>query len=777
MDAWGWTAKLCRCALVLLATCPLAASNAQCDNQWLFSPDQGDPGIPGEIFATIEWTMNTPTGPRQVLVASGKFSSAGQAFANSIAYWDGEWHPFGSGPSTNPLAFGTQTISALCIYQGELVAAGSFSEIGGVAAIGIARWNGSIWTPLGQGIDGTINTLCVIDDTLYVGGSFAHAGGIPAVNVAAWNGNAWSAPGGGLASSGGVQTLVEFQGQLRAGGSFTFAGLGTCGLATWNGSSWAGSPGIASITSLCSYNGSLYSTSGESLVRKWTGSAWQIVGSPGQQVSAQQLAVHAGKLIAAGKMTNNKNVPANSVAAWDGTTWSPVGDGIRKPQAAITFAFRTITSFGIKLVVAGNFASGAPGSCSIAQWDGAEWTAMGAGIGLPPPPFSDQTPSVFEFGEWNGDLVAGGVLASPEGEPTCVLSVRRENAWHPFGGFTNLNTPPHVGAILSFRGELVIGGDFDRSGQTPLSNIASWNGTQWSPLGLGMNGLVTDLAEFNGELIAAGGFTTAGGTPAKYVARWDGAAWHPLGAGANNVVYALAIYQGELIAAGMFTSLGEVEAAHIARWDGLRWAPLGSGIDGPKGLVGALTVHNGDLIAVGGFNSAGGASAGGVARWNGSSWTPLGLGSITGASALADFQGELFAAALLPSNPPQPNYDLVKWTGSSWQRQSSGFNGRLHSLHAMGNELLIGGEFSRVNNRISVGWARYGGCAFCEADLNNDSLVNDADFAIFLAAYDPMVCADPSMPAGCPSDFNADGLVSDEDFAIFILAYDTHLCP
>ena len=37
--------------------------------------------------------------------------------------------------------------------------------------------------------------------------------------------------------------------------------------------------------------------------------------------------------------------------------------------------------------------------------------------------------------------------------------------------------------------------------------------------------------------------------------------------------------------------------------------------------------------------------------------------------------------------------------------------------------------------------------------------------------------ADPSMPAGCISDLTGDKLVDDADFSIFVVAYDALLCP
>ncbi|MBX3381090.1 MAG: hypothetical protein KF805_13430 [Phycisphaeraceae bacterium] len=67
--------------------------------------------------------------------------------------------------------------------------------------------------------------------------------------------------------------------------------------------------------------------------------------------------------------------------------------------------------------------------------------------------------------------------------------------------------------------------------------------------------------------------------------------------------------------------------------------------------------------------------------------------------------------------------------------------------------------------------------AVCPGDINSDGLVDDSDFILFVAAYNILDCADPSMPAGCPADFNHDSLVDDADFTIFVIAYNALLCP
>lgn len=65
----------------------------------------------------------------------------------------------------------------------------------------------------------------------------------------------------------------------------------------------------------------------------------------------------------------------------------------------------------------------------------------------------------------------------------------------------------------------------------------------------------------------------------------------------------------------------------------------------------------------------------------------------------------------------------------------------------------------------------------CPCDLNGDGVVDDADFTLFIPAYNMLDCADPVMPPGCPADFNHDGIVEDSDFTIFVVAYNELLCP
>ncbi|HEX8875343.1 MAG TPA: zinc-dependent metalloprotease family protein [Phycisphaerales bacterium] len=58
--------------------------------------------------------------------------------------------------------------------------------------------------------------------------------------------------------------------------------------------------------------------------------------------------------------------------------------------------------------------------------------------------------------------------------------------------------------------------------------------------------------------------------------------------------------------------------------------------------------------------------------------------------------------------------------------------------------------------------------AYCEGDLNNNGVVDDADFQIFAVAYDLLL-----NPEG---DLDGDTLTTDADFSLFAVAYDRLLC-
>ncbi|MGN6554666.1 MAG: hypothetical protein ACTHLW_13230, partial [Verrucomicrobiota bacterium] len=172
------------------------------------------------------------------------------------------------------------------------------------------------------------------------------------------------------------------------------------------------------------------------------------------------------------------------------------------------------------------------------------------------------------------------------------------------------------------------------------------------------------------NLYVGGTFTSANGVAATNIARWDGANWSTLESGLGNGVYALAMIGNNLYAAGGFTAAGSLPASKIAKWDGTNWSALGSGLS--ASLASALAVSGNDLYVGGDLSAAGGSPVHCIAKWDGTNWSALGSGlsgfSIPTVNALVvasdglyvggnfDVAGDKVSAFLAKATIPLPVY-------------------------------------------------------------------------------------------------------------------------
>jgi hypothetical protein len=173
---------------------------------------------------TVRALLALPNGD---LIAGGDFLLVDATSVNHVSRFDGTtWVPMGNGLGTNY----DDTVRCLArLPGGDIVAAGSFTIVGNPAMNHVARWDGTAWTALGSGIAGgfvatAVNALLVLPDgDLLVGGDFATAGGVAAPGLARWNGTVWSAFGPGL--DGPVHALAMApDGDVLVGGEFQRAG-------------------------------------------------------------------------------------------------------------------------------------------------------------------------------------------------------------------------------------------------------------------------------------------------------------------------------------------------------------------------------------------------------------------------------------------------------------------------------------------------------------------------------------------------------------------------
>ena len=367
---------------------------------------------------------------------------------------------------------GVEALLAVPDAGGDALYVGGSFTSAGANEQRIARFDGTAWSGLGEGIPefthglfgccAKVHSVAWYDDgtgpALFVGGDFIMAGQLVVESIAKWQGGQWHAVGGGLLGAPGctecpprVYSMSVFNPgggpRLYLGGSFQGAGTLTVNhAASWDGLVWAGLAGGVDST------------------------------QPGQPTPPwiMRTDLFGGALYAAGQFTVAGGVSADSVARWTGTAWQGVGGlGPNGPEGP--FAYGNATAVfddgrGPALYVAGEFqTAGGVAARNIARYDGAAWSAVGGGVNA-------QVRCMEVFDDGTGDA-------------------------------------------------LYVGGDFDEAGGQAARFIARWNGEAWSPVGGGLESApyAMEVARHAGKdyLYVGGWFQDAGGVPGtRYLARY-----------------------------------------------------------------------------------------------------------------------------------------------------------------------------------------------------------------------------------------------------------------
>ncbi len=657
-----------------------------------------------------------------------------------------------------------------------LYVGGNFAGAGGVAAKGIARWNGAQWESLGALAFTHATTQApfvtafgVHDDgggpALYAAGRFHSIGGVTARNIAKWDGVAWSALGPGIARL--PRALLSFDdgsgAKLFVGGGSGSDGAGfSSSLAAWNGAAWAdfaptGSWGaVHALAVFDDGAGPALFAGGEgffannlpvSSLQKLTGASWSSVGSGVLQPNGSQGAIHALEvfddgtgpaLFLGGNFVSADGVPAQGVARWNGASAAALGAGV-------SGVVQDLESFddgsGPALFIGGGIATaGGVNVEGVGRWRTGAWSALGN----PPGVQGSIVNSLHGFDDGSGagpSLYVGGRF-------TIAGGVRADNVarWSSSGGWSSLGVAQGfdgrvnaIGAFASGGGvEIFAAGWFKRAGATAANGFAKWNGATWNAIPI--DGTILGFHSFDdgsGEkLYACGDFESLGGVPASAVASWDGAQWAPLGSGMDDGqgVHEFATFDdgaGEALwAAGNFTAIGGVAAKRVARWDGASWW---SPATGPGNIVHALAVHDdgqggGEQLYVGGgFQKVGGVFMFGVARWDGVNWSPVGVGFDPTVLDLAVFDDgagpKLYAAGSFSLSPPATTMNrIARWDGVSWAPVGGGVtsaNGSISVLEVFddgsGAKLFAGGGFAEVGGASIANLAKWNGSAWSAA--------------------------------------------------------------
>ncbi len=653
----------------------VSAVHAQCATDWV-------PGNPpqsplGEVGASVMYDPDGagPLTPR--LVVGGYIFGAGNVTTRGVVAWDPssqQWQALGGGLRGSVRAFAVMP-------NNDLLAAGYF-DVESAAGVwfnaSVARWDGIAWQPMGIAFSGVVSALVVRPNGHAVvagNGSFysPFTGLVVGEYAVEWDGANWSAMPG-LPWPPACATVLA-SGNVVIG---SYAG-GAASLSEWNGVAWVPfAPGVSAASALVTMQGGDLVAAGEWVsglgfgVHRWNGASWQLLGAADNEVFTLSLLPN-GDLVAGGTFTQIAGVAVGGLARWDGVAWHAIGTG---PGGNVL----TVTPSSTGELYAGG--SWLRSMFSLVQWDGMAWSPVRDGVAVAIVAATEAA---------NGDLIAAG--RSWIGGVADESGIVRWNGT-VWSRLASLNGP--VTDIVELpSGDIVVCGSFTLAGGLPVQGLARWDGTSWSSMNwplpqFSSGAVVLSLAVApNGDLLVGGSFSTVSGIGApRNVARWDGTSWSSVGIGPTGEVRdVVALPNGDVVVGGVFTVVdqpwflvGGNLALRIARFDGTAWMPLGSGMN--SNVSSLLVAANGDVIATGPFTQAGGVPVYHAARWNGSTWSPL--GSSPGSKVVA----ELPNGDLLCSGAGL----LAKWDGATWS--SMPLSDVKSATMLRKGELWIGGDLT-----------------------------------------------------------------------------------
>ncbi|XVJ60182.1 MAG: hypothetical protein HEQ23_12610 [Tepidisphaera sp.] len=331
-------------------------------------------------------------------------------------------------------------------YQGKLIIGGAFSAAGPLATKCVAAFDRASgqWSRLGRGVDtGNTNgyaaalatyTIDGVEHLVMGGGYFGvrNANNQLVANttgIAAWNGTAWrSIANSANDTARSVWSLLNWEitpGRrvLLVGGGGRIGDSAANGIAYFDGETWSniggpsntGIDGTFSPTVFCSaiYNGQLYiggrfaSVNGVSApnIARWNGTVWQrpgVLGNGGAVSDVSSLRVFdngSGARLYAGGYDIRPGGIASTVASFNGTTWSRVGQNLGGRGTSLAVFD---DGGGAKLYM---------GMTADAQQqyfyrlEGNVWTAVDGGVSVPLTP---NFPSVFGLYASGDTLYVGG---------------------------------------------------------------------------------------------------------------------------------------------------------------------------------------------------------------------------------------------------------------------------------------------------------------------------------------------------------------------------------
>ncbi|MBI4672451.1 MAG: fibronectin type III domain-containing protein [Chloroflexi bacterium] len=294
------------------------------------------------------------------MYAGGALFGVGTQRANGLARWDTltqTWTPLGN--TTCASGDCIAEIHSISFDGNNMYVGGEFSQLGGVPANDLAKWDGSQWSAVGNFAKGPVDAIAVKDGLVYVGGAFD--------SIDEWNGQTWRRIGRlDGATNPHVNALVFWGDALYAGGLFSRVNQQAVGnLARWDGTTWTAPPGASEVFAIAPAGNRAFIAVSDAILQL-KGSHLTQLGT-GALVGFLDVAVGDNVVYRAGYA--GLPIGLKGIEQWDGVQWQMLGSSVSPGPWNYDTAVQAIAAHGKDIYIGGMFSIvGDKPASNFAKW-------------------------------------------------------------------------------------------------------------------------------------------------------------------------------------------------------------------------------------------------------------------------------------------------------------------------------------------------------------------------------------------------------------------------